>query len=123
MKKILILFGILFFEFYFTQEKYYILFDNNQDKIVYTNYKGKKEIEGFQIYINKSNSVHFIPSDIKSNYRSNKITNKEIISRNTLGKIIRQDNYNKKYKYIVVVKNKDSYQYYFVDHIVRTIRD
>ncbi|AZA62390.1 hypothetical protein [Chryseobacterium indoltheticum] len=121
MKKILIVFVMLIFGFLFPQKKYYIIFDNAKDEIIYS--KNKKNIEGFNICINNKKYIKFLPSDIKSDYTSNNITNQNIVSRILLNQTVKEDNQNKKNKYIIIIKNRNIYKHYFVDHIFRTIRD
>jgi len=122
MKKILVSVAIFIFGFLFSQ-KHFIMFDATKDKIIYTDYKKRKHIEGFNIFINNKKYIKFLPSDIKSNYASSSLTNQKLISRIVLNQTVKEDNRNKKNKYIIVIKSQNIYRYYFVDHIFRTVID
>jgi len=123
MQKLFIQFFILISGFLTSQQRYYILFDSSKDEIIYFNHNKSKNIEGFNICFDNKKYVKFLPSDIKSNYTKNTYNKENIISRTSLNKLLKEDTPSKENKYIIVIKTKNMYKYYFVDHIFRTIRD
>lgn len=118
MKNLLTLFTIFATIFLFGQKKYYILFNNKNDKIEYK----KGSINNFKININ-GKYYGFVLSDIKSNYTKPKFENKINFSRVDLKKILDKDNAEMNNKYIIVMKKQNLYEYFYVDHLVRTIID
>ncbi|MGD1318173.1 hypothetical protein [Chryseobacterium sp. 2R14A] len=123
MQKLFIQFFILISGLLISQQKYYILFDNSKDEIIYFYHNKSKNIEGFNVCIDNKKYIKFLPSDIKSNYTKNTFNKESIISRTFLNKLLKEDTPSKENKYIIVIKTKSMYKYYFVDHIFRTIRD
>lgn len=123
MKIIITLFLIFAFTIFYSQKKYYIIFDSQKDEIVYGKHNNKFIIDGIKIFINKNKSIYFIPADKKSDFKSNKIPNLKTIDRSELNNVIIRDNSEKVHKFIIVIKEKNLYNYYFMDHMFRTIVD
>ena len=104
----------------FSQKKYFIIFNENSDNITY-NKQG--DINLFKIKINDKKHINFVMSDIKSNFNRSKFELKPNISRLQLNNIVQKDDPSKRNKYIIVIKKSNVYNFYFVDHIFRTIVD
>ena len=121
MKKIVTLVFLLSYLVFFSQKKYYIFFDSQKDKIIYFRNNNKTLIEGIEIYLNNNKFVYFIPSDKKSDFKSEKLLNIKTITRNELSNIIKTDHRSKKIVFIIIVKERKVYKYYFMDHIFRTV--
>jgi len=123
MKNLFVLFLLFSFTLFFSQKKYYILFNPNQDKIIYYKYNNKSLIDGIKIFFNEDKFTYFIPANKKSDFTSNKLPSLKTITRTELYKIVKSDNSNKKIIYIIIKKEKNIYKYYFMDHMFRTIVD
>lgn len=118
MKKLLTSFTIFATILLFGQKKYYILFNEKNDKIEYK----KGRINNFKININ-GKYYGFVLSDIKSNYSKPEFEKKNNFNRLDLKKILDKDKAEMNNKYIIIIKRNNIYEYFYADHLVRTIID
>lgn len=121
MKRVLTFLLVFTYLLVFSQKKYYILFCEKRDEMIYRKHNNRFIIDGVKIFINKHKYIYFIPSEKKSDYVSNKKPNLKIVTRDELKVIVNDDNPRKDNKFIIIKKNKSIYNYYFMDHIYRTI--
>lgn len=94
-------------------QKFVFEFDKKTDEIVFRKDTKKQEISGFTILAN--NKKVFFSSNPISNNSKLKINT----SRKQLDAIVKNDNTNQTYHFIIYLKDKN--RYYSVDHIVRKI--
>ncbi|QCX54400.1 hypothetical protein [Elizabethkingia sp. JS20170427COW] len=120
---ILILFVLSSFSQLCAQKRYYIQFNSKKDKIIYSEHNKKAVVDGIKIFIDTKKFIYFIPADKKLDFTSNKVPNLKSITRNELSKIINSDTPEKKHQFVIIKKDKNTYHYYFMDHIFRTIVD
>lgn len=117
MKKVYLILFILFCSNTFCQEHnnsvFVFEFNNKIDEIIYRKTNMKNEISGFNLMLNKKkvffNAVLY-PQNAKKNINT---------SRTDLEKIVKKDNFNKKYEYIIFLKKEN--KYYSIDHIARKV--
>lgn len=113
MKTLYIILNVLFFMSAFSQEKKDIIvfgFDTMTDEVIYRVHKGKEEISGFKILINKK-KVFFSSSPYLGNKKLTTNT-----SRKELEMVLKNDNINKQHTFFLFYKGK---KYYSVDYLVR----
>lgn len=113
MKTLYIILNVLFFMSAFSQEKKDIIvfgFDTTTDEVIYRVHKGKEEISGFKILINKK-KVFFSSSPYLGNEKLTTNT-----SRKELEMVLKNDNINKQHTFFLFYKGK---KYYSVDYLVR----
>lgn len=105
---------------FFHKKNIFILFNDKSDKILFSK---NGQINFFKIKINGNDYTNFVLSDVKANYNAKTFENKVNISRQELAHIIKNNNATNKLKYIIVLKKRQNYYFYFVDHIFRIIED
>lgn len=88
-------------------------FDKKIDEIVFRKNSNKQEISGFTIMVNNK-KIFFSSNPINENSKL-----KINISRRQLDTIVKNDNANQDYHFIIYLKDKN--RYYSVDHIVRKV--
>lgn len=99
------------------------MFDDKTDKIEYSTYNKRKILSGIKVHLNNGKDIFFLPSDMKKDYKSRDISSVRITNRNELKKIISNDKPEKEHKYIIIKKEKNTYNFYHIDHIFRVIKN